>query len=100
MAEKIRRGDLCFARFKMGKGLEQQAGHGMAACMSDPVILWFRQDLRIRDNPALAAAAKAGNVRPVFILEDQPGLPWRLGGATLKAGSRSMGDQFSPPSLL
>ena len=45
-------------------------------------IVWFRQDLRIRDNPALAAAAKAGNVMPVFILEDQPGLPWRLGGAS------------------
>ena len=44
-------------------------------------IVWFRQDLRTQDNPALAAAAKAGNVLPVFILEDQAGLPWRLGGA-------------------
>ena len=45
-------------------------------------IVWFRQDLRTQDNPALAAAAKAGNVLPVFILEDQAGLPWRLGGAS------------------
>jgi deoxyribodipyrimidine photo-lyase len=44
-------------------------------------IVWFRQDLRKQDNPALAAAAKAGDVLPVFILEDQAGLPWRLGGA-------------------
>ncbi|GAB2294440.1 Cryptochrome-2 [Dionaea muscipula] len=30
-------------------------------------IVWFRRDLRIEDNPALAAAAKDGCVLPVFI---------------------------------
>ncbi|KAL9264086.1 Cryptochrome-2-like protein [Drosera capensis] len=30
-------------------------------------IVWFRRDLRIEDNPALAAAAKDGYVLPVFI---------------------------------
>ncbi|EYU18329.1 hypothetical protein ABFS82_07G047400 [Erythranthe guttata] len=30
-------------------------------------IVWFRRDLRIEDNPALAAAAKNGVVLPVFI---------------------------------
>ncbi len=45
-------------------------------------IVWFRQDLRTQDNPALAAAAEAGNVLPVFILEDQAGLRWPLGGAS------------------
>ncbi len=40
-----------------------------------PVIVWFRQDLRIADNPALSAAAKAAGadgrtVIPVFVLDD------------------------------
>ena len=30
-------------------------------------IVWFRRDLRIEDNPALAAAARDGCVFPVFI---------------------------------
>lgn len=30
-------------------------------------IVWFRRDLRIEDNPALAAAARSGSVLPVFI---------------------------------
>lgn len=35
-------------------------------------IHWFRRDLRLRDNPALAAAAtrSAGHVIPLFILDD------------------------------
>jgi len=28
--------------------------------MTDPVILWLCQDLRLRDNPALTAAAHEG----------------------------------------
>ncbi|CAK9228580.1 unnamed protein product [Sphagnum troendelagicum] len=35
----------------------------MAACS----IVWFRRDLRLEDNPALVAAARAGSVIPVFI---------------------------------
>ncbi|KAL2508612.1 Cryptochrome-2 [Forsythia ovata] len=30
-------------------------------------IMWFRRDLRIEDNPALAAAGRDGSVLPVFI---------------------------------
>lgn len=30
-------------------------------------IVWFRRDLRIEDNPALAAAAREGRVFPVYI---------------------------------
>lgn len=33
-------------------------------------ILWFRQDLRLHDNPALTAAVEAGDVLPIFILDD------------------------------
>ena len=32
-------------------------------------VVWFRQDLRLSDNPALAAAAKRGPVVPLYILE-------------------------------
>ena len=36
-----------------------------------PVIVWFRQDLRLADNPALQAAAATGApVIPVYILDD------------------------------
>ncbi|CAN0904660.1 CRY2 [Linum grandiflorum] len=34
---------------------------------SSRTIVWFRRDLRIEDNPALAAAAKDGAVFPVYI---------------------------------
>ncbi|KAI9087470.1 hypothetical protein K1719_030610 [Acacia pycnantha] len=33
----------------------------------DRTIVWFRRDLRIEDNPALAAAAREGSVLPVYI---------------------------------
>lgn len=41
-------------------------------------ILWFRRDLRLRDNPALLAAIAAGPVIPVYI--DEPAT--RPGGAS------------------
>jgi deoxyribodipyrimidine photo-lyase len=33
-------------------------------------LVWFRRDLRLRDNPALFHACAAGEVIPVFILDD------------------------------
>ena len=37
-----------------------------------PVILWFRQDLRVADNPAFVAAAESGQpIVPVYILDDE-----------------------------
>ncbi|WP_300301254.1 deoxyribodipyrimidine photo-lyase [Ferrovibrio sp.] len=53
-----------------------------SASSSSPVILWFRQDLRLNDNPALAAAAAAG--RPVIALYVlDTALPsWQMGGAS------------------
>jgi deoxyribodipyrimidine photo-lyase len=50
--------------------------------MSAPVIHWFRQDLRLSGNPALSAAAAAGKVVPVFILDDETPGKWRWGGAS------------------
>ncbi len=39
--------------------------------MTRPLILWFRQDLRLSDHPALLAAVASGQpVLPLFILEE------------------------------
>jgi deoxyribodipyrimidine photo-lyase len=46
-----------------------------------PILVWFRQDLRLADNPALAAAAKDGPVVPVFILDDEAPGKWKTGAA-------------------
>jgi deoxyribodipyrimidine photo-lyase len=35
-----------------------------------PAILWFRRDLRLRDHPALDAAAQRGPVTALFVLDD------------------------------
>ena len=48
-----------------------------------PVILWFRQDLRLVDNPGLAAAVASGRpVLPLFILDDETPGRWAWGGAS------------------
>ena len=49
--------------------------------MNAPSLLWLRQDLRLHDQPALAAAAHAGPVIPVYILDDDAPGEWRIGGA-------------------
>jgi deoxyribodipyrimidine photo-lyase len=46
-------------------------------------LLWFRADLRLADNPALANAVTRGEpVVPVFILDDEDAQPWAPGGAS------------------
>jgi deoxyribodipyrimidine photo-lyase len=53
--------------------------------MSDPapIIVWFRQDLRLGDNPALDAAIKEDRVvLPVYILDDDNSAEWRPGAAS------------------
>ena len=49
--------------------------------MTDTVLLWLRQDLRLHDQPALLAAASEGAVVPVYILDDEAPGPWAIGGA-------------------
>jgi deoxyribodipyrimidine photo-lyase len=45
-----------------------------------PVIVWFRRDLRLADNPALHAAAASGApLICLFVLDDRG--DWKLGGA-------------------
>jgi len=46
-----------------------------------PVIFWFRQDLRLVDNPGLTAAARQGAVVPVYILDEEAADTWRMGSA-------------------
>ncbi len=63
-----------------------------------PVIVWFRQDLRLADNPALNTAAECG--RPVlclYILDDETPGRWQLGSAArwwLQASLISLGQDL------
>jgi deoxyribodipyrimidine photo-lyase len=51
--------------------------------MNARTILWLRRDLRLADNPALAAAAKRGGaVVPVFIWSPEEDGPWSPGAAS------------------
>ena len=51
--------------------------------MTDPVICWFRQDLRLSDNPAFTAACATGApVIPLYILDDESAGDWKMGGAS------------------
>jgi deoxyribodipyrimidine photo-lyase len=54
----------------------------MEQLLTEPVLLWFRQDLRLTDQPALAAAAAAGSVIPIYVLDDEtPRTRYRIGAA-------------------
>jgi deoxyribodipyrimidine photo-lyase len=54
--------------------------HGAAGEPDKPVILWFRRDLRLRDNPALLAAVETGRpIIPLFVLQEAEDI--RLAGA-------------------
>jgi len=48
-----------------------------------PIIVWFRQDLRLSDNPALMHAVRSK--RPViclYVLDDETPKQWKWGGAS------------------
>ena len=66
--------------------------------MTKSQIVWLRRDLRIADQPALHAAAQAGPVIPVFVLDDAAAGDHAHGGASrwwlhhsLESLSRSLG---------
>ncbi|MDN3030946.1 MAG: deoxyribodipyrimidine photo-lyase [Candidatus Tisiphia sp.] len=46
------------------------------------VIHWFRQDLRLNDNPALFDAVKDGKILPVYILDDVNSGEYFMGAAS------------------
>ncbi len=49
--------------------------------MAEPQLIWFRQDLRLADQAAVAAAAARGPVAAVYVLDDAAGGDWRIGAA-------------------
>tara|TARA_R110000787_G_scaffold3947_11_gene15392 strand:- start:543 stop:1967 length:1425 start_codon:yes stop_codon:yes gene_type:complete len=70
-----------------------------------PIIVWFRQDLRLTDNPALVQAAAAdAPVIPLYVLDDRTQGQWGIRGAarwwlhrslqSLDASLRDMGSSL------
>lgn len=61
-------------------------------------LLWFRQDLRLDDNPALAAAvARGGPVVPVYVWDEAGEGAWRPGRASrawLRASLRALAEDL------
>lgn len=69
--------------------------------ISASTLMWFRQDLRLRDNPALSFASEHGAVLPVYIFDTHSPEHFILGGASkwwlhqsLKALNASLNDQL------
>jgi len=50
--------------------------------LNSPAILWFRNDQRLSDNPALVAASKHNSVIPIFIWAPHEETPWEPGAAS------------------
>jgi deoxyribodipyrimidine photo-lyase len=51
--------------------------------MTTSAIVWFRNDLRLTDNPALTAAMESGHaIVPVYVLDDAAAGAWKMGGAS------------------
>ena len=46
------------------------------------IIFWFRNDLRVSDNPGLSQAATEGRVMPVFIFEEESAKSLKMGATT------------------
>ncbi|NKX44685.1 FAD-binding domain-containing protein [Roseicyclus persicicus] len=72
--------------------------------MGTDVLVWFKRDLRVQDNPALAlAAARGGRVLPVFIVEpeawaqpDASARQWRFVAESLGALRADLGRLGAP----
>lgn len=55
----------------------------MGSIDSAPAVVWFRQDLRLADNPALAAACQGDRpVTALYVLDEAGEGDWPLGGAS------------------
>lgn len=51
--------------------------------MTAPAIVWFRNDLRLADNPALTAAAQSGApLIALYVLDDESAGDWRMASAS------------------
>lgn len=50
--------------------------------MKPPIsIFWFRQDLRLEDNPGLIEASRLGTILPIYILDNRSQSPFSIGSA-------------------
>ena len=65
-------------------------------------IHWFRQDLRLSDNPALTKSAEHEAILPIYILDDDNAENHAIGGASrwwlhhsLQALNVSLGNKLS-----
>ncbi|WP_194847509.1 cryptochrome/photolyase family protein [Candidatus Neptunochlamydia vexilliferae] len=61
-------------------------------------IVWFRQDLRCQDHPALSEAAQKGEVLPLYILNDTHPGKWVMGEASrlwLHHSLKALSDSFN-----
>ncbi|MES2607819.1 MAG: deoxyribodipyrimidine photo-lyase [Pseudomonadota bacterium] len=45
-------------------------------------VFWFRQDLRLSDNPGLTEASKDGSVLPIYLLDDESPAEFKMGSAS------------------
>lgn len=50
--------------------------------MTKKNLFWFRQDLRLFDNPGLYEASKTGSVMPIYILDEDRKTNFKIGGAS------------------
>src|SRR6478752_6434388 len=50
--------------------------------MSYKILMWFRQDLRLYDNPALYEASQHERVLPIYILDDLTPTSFKMGAAS------------------
>lgn len=61
-------------------------------------IFWFRQDLRLADNPALTAAIQNKHVIPIYILDDENAGDYKMGAASrvwLHHGLKSLDESLN-----
>ncbi len=45
-------------------------------------IVWFRQDLRLSDNPAMVEASNLGVILPIYIFDDCAPNSFKMGSAS------------------
>ena len=50
--------------------------------MSKKTLFWFRQDLRLSDNPGLYEASQNGEIIPIYILDDVNSSSFKIGQAS------------------